>query len=75
MAVLDEVGHLLRSLRGVWDEDAVDELDHALQAAARARDDGADESYCSRPHCTISRTVPSSAISRRSTTTGSPWNG
>ena len=43
MAVLDEVGHLLRSLRGVWDEDAVDELDHALQAAARARDDGADD--------------------------------
>ena len=39
----DEVGHLLRSLRGVWDEDAVDELDHALQAAARARDDGADD--------------------------------
>ena len=39
MGVLDEVGDLLRSLRGVWDEDAVDELDHALQAAARARDD------------------------------------
>ena len=43
MAVLDEVGHLLLSLRGVWDEDAVDELDHALQTAARARDDGADD--------------------------------
>src|SRR5262245_66457451 len=43
MSVLDEVGELLRSLRGVWDEDAVDELDHALQAAARARDDGADD--------------------------------
>jgi predicted HD phosphohydrolase len=43
MAVLDEVGQLLRSLRGVWDEDAIDELDHALQAAARARDDGADD--------------------------------
>ena len=43
MTVLDEVGHLLRSLRGVWDEDAVDELDHALLAAARARDDGADD--------------------------------
>src|SRR6478736_459628 len=43
MAVLDEVGELLRSLRGVWDEDAVDELEHALQAAARARDDGADD--------------------------------
>jgi predicted HD phosphohydrolase len=41
--VLDEVGHLLRSLRGVWDEEAVDELDHALQAAARAREDGADD--------------------------------
>jgi len=43
MAVLDEVGDLLRSLRGVWDGEAVDELDHALQAAARARDDGADD--------------------------------
>jgi predicted HD phosphohydrolase len=43
MAVLDEVGLLLRSLCGVWDEEAVDELDHALQAAARARDDGADD--------------------------------
>jgi predicted HD phosphohydrolase len=43
MAVLDEVGDLLRSLRGVWDEEAVDELDHALQAGARARDDGADD--------------------------------
>jgi predicted HD phosphohydrolase len=43
MTVLDDVGALLRSLRGVWDEDAVDELDHALQAAARARDDGADD--------------------------------
>ena len=43
MAVLDEVGALLRSLRGVWDEDAVDELDHALQAAARALDDDADD--------------------------------
>jgi predicted HD phosphohydrolase len=43
MVVLDEVGALLRSLRGVWDEEAVDELDHALQAAARARDDAADD--------------------------------
>jgi predicted HD phosphohydrolase len=43
MAVLDEVGALLRSLRGVWDEETVDELDHALQAAARAEDDGADD--------------------------------
>jgi predicted HD phosphohydrolase len=43
MAVLDEIGELLRSLAGVWDEDAVDELDHALQAAARARADGADD--------------------------------
>jgi predicted HD phosphohydrolase len=43
MAVLDEVGDLLRSLRGVWDEEAVDELDHALQAAARAIADGADD--------------------------------
>jgi predicted HD phosphohydrolase len=43
MAILDEVGVLLRSLRGVWDEEAVDELDHALQATARAKDDGADD--------------------------------
>lgn len=35
---------LLRSLREVWDEEAVDELDHALQSAARAREDGADDS-------------------------------
>lgn len=33
---------MLVSLRGVWDEEAVDELDHALQSAARAIDDGAD---------------------------------
>ena len=43
MAAVDEVGALLRSLRGVWDEDSVDELDHALQATARAIDDGADD--------------------------------
>jgi predicted HD phosphohydrolase len=43
MAAVDEVGAVLRSLRGVWDEDAVDELDHALQAAARAVEDGADD--------------------------------
>jgi predicted HD phosphohydrolase len=30
-------------MRGVWDELAVDELDHALQSAARAVDDGADD--------------------------------
>jgi predicted HD phosphohydrolase len=34
---------MLASLRGVWDEEAVDELDHALQSAARAIDDGADD--------------------------------
>lgn len=33
----------MRSLHGVWDEEAVDELDHALQATARAIDDGADD--------------------------------
>ena len=43
MTVLDETGALLRSLPGVWDEEAVDELDHALQSAARALDDGADD--------------------------------
>ena len=43
MTVLDETDSLLTSLRGVWDEEAVDELDHALQSAARALDDGADD--------------------------------
>jgi len=43
VAILSEVDGVLRSLRDVWDEDAVDELDHALQAAARATDDGADD--------------------------------
>ncbi|BBY80917.1 HD family phosphohydrolase [Mycolicibacterium pulveris] len=43
MTVLDEVDELLRSLRGVWDEEAVDELDHALQSATRALADGADD--------------------------------
>lgn len=43
MTVLEETAELLRSLRGVYDEVAVDELDHALQSAARAIDDGADD--------------------------------
>jgi predicted HD phosphohydrolase len=43
MAAVEEVGALLHSLNGVWDEESVDELDHALQAAARAIDDGADD--------------------------------
>jgi predicted HD phosphohydrolase len=43
MAAIGEVGALLRSLQGVWDEESVDELDHALQAAARAIEDGADD--------------------------------
>jgi predicted HD phosphohydrolase len=43
VAILSEVEGVLRSLRDVWDEDAVDELDHALQAAARATEDGADD--------------------------------
>ncbi len=43
MAVHDEVRQLLHSMRGVWDEDTVDELDHALQSAARAQDDHADD--------------------------------
>lgn len=43
MAAVEEVVGVLRSLRGVWDEESVDELDHALQAAARAIDDGADD--------------------------------
>jgi predicted HD phosphohydrolase len=43
MNVLAETEQLLHSLRGVWDEEAVDELDHALQSAARAIADGADD--------------------------------
>lgn len=43
MLVVEETAALLDSLRGVWDEVEVDELTHALQAAARAVDDGADD--------------------------------
>jgi predicted HD phosphohydrolase len=43
MNPLAETASLLTSLRDVWDEEAVDELDHALQSAARAIDDGADD--------------------------------
>ncbi|MBJ7340041.1 HD family phosphohydrolase [Mycolicibacterium sp.] len=43
MNVLAETAALLESLRGVWDEESVDELDHALQSAARALDDRADD--------------------------------
>jgi predicted HD phosphohydrolase len=38
-----DLADILLSLRGVWDEVAVDELDHALQSAARAMADGADD--------------------------------
>jgi hypothetical protein len=40
-SVLEETAELLRSLRGVWDETAVDDLDHALQAATPAIEHGA----------------------------------
>ena len=40
---LQETAALLDSLRNVWDETSVDELEHALQAAARALEDGADD--------------------------------
>jgi len=40
---ITDTARLLSSLRGVWDEEAVDELDHALQSATRAVDDGADD--------------------------------
>ena len=43
MAEQTELFRVLLSLRGVWDEEAVDELDHALQCAARAMEDGADD--------------------------------
>lgn len=38
-----EVHAVLSSLRDVWDEESVDELDHALQAGLRAQLDGADD--------------------------------
>ena len=41
--VLGETAALLNSLEGVWDEDAVHDLDHALQAAAHAVVDEADD--------------------------------
>ncbi|MCV7359351.1 HD family phosphohydrolase [Mycolicibacterium fluoranthenivorans] len=40
---LEELHTVLRSLRGVWDEESVDELDHALQSAAKAIEDTADD--------------------------------
>ncbi|MFW0795745.1 HD family phosphohydrolase [Gordonia sp. CPCC 205515] len=42
-SVLADVESILRSLRGVWDEEAVDELDHALQCGHQASRDGADD--------------------------------
>ncbi|QZT62944.1 HD family phosphohydrolase [Mycolicibacterium austroafricanum] len=38
-----ETAAVLESLRGVWDEEVVDEWDHAMQAAACAIEDGADD--------------------------------
>lgn len=43
MTALTETRAVLASLGGVWDEESVDELDHALQAAACALADGADD--------------------------------
>jgi len=43
MPAIDEVRAVLDSLHGVWDEESVDELDHALQATAQAIGDGADD--------------------------------
>lgn len=43
MQELTETAAVLQSLRGIWDEEAVDELDHALQCAARAMEDDADD--------------------------------
>ncbi len=41
--VVGEVEDVLRSMRGIWDEEAVDELDHALQAGRNAVVAGADD--------------------------------
>lgn len=38
-----ETEAVLESLRGVWDEESVDEWQHAMQSAARALEDEADE--------------------------------
>jgi predicted HD phosphohydrolase len=38
-----ETAAVLESLRGTWDEESVDEWEHALQSAAGALDDGADD--------------------------------
>ncbi|TDZ94219.1 HD family phosphohydrolase [Mycobacteroides salmoniphilum] len=43
MDAVDELEAVLMSLRGVWDEEAVDELDHALQAGHLAHTDRADD--------------------------------
>ncbi|WP_267615788.1 HD domain-containing protein [Gordonia bronchialis] len=41
--VVSEVETMLCSLRDVWDEESVNEYDHALQCGLRARADGADD--------------------------------
>lgn len=43
MSVVTETAAVLESLRGLWDEESVDELAHALQSAQRALFDGADD--------------------------------
>ena len=43
MDTVDELEAVLMSLRGIWDEEAVDELDHALQAGYLAHADRADD--------------------------------
>jgi predicted HD phosphohydrolase len=43
MSIRAETAEVLASLRGVWDEEDVDELDHAMQSAARAIADDADD--------------------------------
>ena len=43
--VIDETAAVLASLRGVWDELAVDELDHALQCGQLASSAGADDDF------------------------------
>ncbi|ALR11202.1 HD family phosphohydrolase [Mycobacteroides saopaulense] len=43
MDTVAELEAVLLSLRGIWDEEAVDELDHALQAGYLAHADRADD--------------------------------
>jgi predicted HD phosphohydrolase len=52
---LSDVRAILESLRGVWDEEAVDELDHALQSARQAVRDGERVGWLAGAHVAAKR--------------------